>query len=378
MGKPRGKPADNTSALPPTEDGGEGLSSSADAQGPAHEAPDKLDLILREIKDTRAALEQQIGTLATGLNLLKADHKKLSETVQDHDRSLKTMEPQIATHDTQIQQLQTQMTTLQERVEDAEGRNRRNNIRVIGLQERSEGTNAATFMEEWLREHVAGEDLSPYFCVERAHRIPTGRPKPGANPRPLILKILNYRDRDILLQKARDKGTILFENQRVSLYPDYTVAVQKQRFSFQLIKQKLRAAHLKYALLFPARLKIFYDKKTYFFTCPSEAEEWLEIMNIEGSQTGSTETQPQLFMATGKRVARGTQKTPQLRKSKGPSLSQQRRDMDDALQMANSFRHTSNMIASDTEESARCSDSDHSVALFPSATPQTAEDLLDN
>lgn len=56
--------------------------------------------------------------------------------------------------------------------------------------------------------------------------------------------MLNYKDRDTLLQKAREKATIQYENHRVSLYPDYTILIQKQRSSYQAIKKKLRAANL--------------------------------------------------------------------------------------------------------------------------------------
>lgn len=56
------------------------------------------------------------------------------------------------------------------------------------------------------------------------------------------------------------------------LYPDYILMVQWQRSSFQAVKKKLQQAQLKYALLYPARLKIIYNKKTHFFDSPSDAE----------------------------------------------------------------------------------------------------------
>lgn len=184
--------------------------------GPLESLPDKLDLILKEIRESRAALEQQIGTLTTGLTLLRADHGKLAATVKEHDRITKDADPRITKNTTTIQCLKQQITGLLDRVLDAEGRNRRNNIRVIGLPERSEGTKAADFMENWFREQAASEGLSPYFCIERTHRIPTGPPKPGTSPQPLIVKILKYRDRDFLLQKAREKAQIQYENHCIS------------------------------------------------------------------------------------------------------------------------------------------------------------------
>lgn len=270
--------APETSSRPP--------SPGAASSEPTESMPEKLDLILKEIRESRSALELQIVTLTTGLTLLGSDHGKLADTVKEHDRTLKDLDPQLAANTTTLQHLQQQVTGLQGRVEDAEGRNRCNNIRVIGLPERSEGGKAADFIAAWFKEYLAQDGFSPYFCVERAQGIPTGAPKPGVPPRPLIVKILNYRDRDVLLQKAMEKTLIQYENHRISLYPDYTMMVQRQRSS---VKKKLQAAQLKYALLFPARLKVIHDKKTHFFDSPNEAEEWLEVMEIDSSQSSQSD-----------------------------------------------------------------------------------------
>lgn len=42
-----------------------------------------------------------------------------------------------------------------------------------------------------------------FFTIERAHRIPSRSTSPGSNPRPTIIKLINYRDRDLILSKVR-------------------------------------------------------------------------------------------------------------------------------------------------------------------------------
>lgn len=56
---------------------------------------------------------------------------------------------------------------------------RRNNVHIIGLPERSEGNSMRDFLEKWFREVFGGEELSPLFAVERAHRIPLRAPPFG-------------------------------------------------------------------------------------------------------------------------------------------------------------------------------------------------------
>lgn len=188
---------------------------------------DKLDLILKEIRDTRSALETQIRTLSVGLNLLQADHKKLAEKVKSQKMALDDLIPQQTIHSSQLEDMQRKITALQERIDGAEGRSRRNNVRILRIPEKSEGNNATGFVEQWLRTHVTTEGLTDHFSVERAHRLPPRPPAPGRPPRPLIARILDYKDRDTILRMARDKAPILFENRTVSLYPDFTLAVQK-------------------------------------------------------------------------------------------------------------------------------------------------------
>lgn len=277
-----------------------------------------------------------------------------------------------------IHQLQQQMTGLMERVEEAEGRNRRNNVRVIGLPERCEGDRPAEFMEEWFKTHITDEGLSSYFCIERAHRIPTGPPRPGTLPRPLIVRVLNYRDRDLLLKAAREKGTVLYENRKISLYPDYTVIVQKQRLSYQPIKQKLRKLQVNYALLFPARLKIIYDKKTHFFESPADVEEWLDVMGLDASQRTDPEATSQRSDRSLRSARRQAKRRPPLPKTVVPLLSQQRQEQSIARTIAETFHEVTERINIETEDDTQHSDSESSITLFPSITPQTADEIIGN
>lgn len=239
--------------------------------------PDKLDIILQEIRDTRKALEIQIGTLSTGLNLLRADHGKLNEKVQANKLALQDLIPQQTEHSIKRENIQRTLAELQNRIDEAEGRSRRNNIRILCIPEKCEGRNATTFVEQWLRTNISSEGLTSHFSVERAHRLPSRPPEPGRPPRPLIARILDYRDRDTLLRAARERAPIVFENKTISLYPDFTLAVQKSRATFLEVKRKLRLHNLKYALLFPARLKVIHNQKALFFDTPDEVADWLDI-----------------------------------------------------------------------------------------------------
>ena len=66
------------------------------------------------------------------------------------------------------------------------------------------------------------------------------------------------------------------DNAIVNLYPDFTLQVQQQRREFLEVKRALRQQELRYAMLFPAKLRVVADGKVHFFTNPDETWQWLE------------------------------------------------------------------------------------------------------
>ncbi|KAJ1109420.1 hypothetical protein NDU88_006781 [Pleurodeles waltl] len=108
--------------------------------------------------------------------------------------------------------------------------------------------------------------------VDRAHRTPGGRPKPGVPPRMLIMRMLLYEDKE----EARKAGTVEYNGNRNSLYPDYGVGIQQRLRSFMEVKRKLRDKGLAYALLPLVRLRIDVLGKRYFFDNVEDVMQFIE------------------------------------------------------------------------------------------------------
>lgn len=87
---------------------------------------------------------------------------------------------------------------------------------------------------------------------------------------------MNFRDRDKSMWLTREKGNIQVGNGHVSVFPDFSSEVQRERFQFQDVKLGLRVLHLMYAMLFPARLRVEEDDRVQFFETPAAAEAWLD------------------------------------------------------------------------------------------------------
>ncbi|KAJ1087705.1 hypothetical protein NDU88_000870 [Pleurodeles waltl] len=143
------------------------------------------------------------------------------------------------------------------------------------------------FVENWIRDVLQPAGLSQVFLVERAHRELVAPPQPGVPLRAIIARLLNYRD--CVLREARDSDKAVFENGKISIYPDYTNKVKNSRNSFWEVKAKLHAMNIRYMLLYAVRLKLLSGGRSNSFAQPEEVWRWLEMWDKAalGKPTGA-------------------------------------------------------------------------------------------
>lgn len=148
----------------------------------------------------------------------------------------------------------------------------------MGFPEKTEGENLCGFMEQWLKDTFPAAHLSSAFAVEQAHRVPTRPPPLGAPPCPLLARLLSSRDRDAILQAARKLPGIKYNNTSISIFPDFSAALQKTRATFMNVKRRLRDLSIQYSMEYLARLRVIHHDKTLFFNSPKEADEWISTL----------------------------------------------------------------------------------------------------
>lgn len=146
----------------------------------------------------------------------------------------------------------------------------------MGVPEKVEGLNPSEYYESQILNTFGKEKLTPLFAIERAHSVPLQPLPPGTPPRPVLMKLLHFRDRDLILRKACDLQDAMINGCPVSSYPDFSADVQKRRMQFQYVKQRLRALQTPYAMLYPAKLRVAALGSTHFFESRKDASQWLD------------------------------------------------------------------------------------------------------
>lgn len=213
----------------------------------------------------------RIDHLSSECSLIRHDLDKIQGRLTTVEDRVSEVEDSSHTQGTQIAELCDRVHSLQRRADNAEDRQRREKIRVLGLPEGAEGDKPVLFAEALFKQLLSLKYLPPTYVVERAHSVPTGRRPPGAFPRPFLVGFLNYKDKDMILAQSRKIQDLKYENARVMLFPDFPAATQQKRRSFNDVRRWLSEKEMQYSMLYPSRLGVQYKGSVKLFENPVEA-----------------------------------------------------------------------------------------------------------
>lgn len=157
--------------------------------------------ILKEILSLKGDLAKQSTDMLKAINNIKGDIHLHSQRINETEERISQTEDDVTSLQGKVKILEkTVILTLCDRITEQEDRSRCSN-RLVGLPEKSEGSDLCGFLEKWLRDTLGeGFTLSP--IIERANRIGPINPK-STSPRVVIMMFLNYRDREATLRSAR-------------------------------------------------------------------------------------------------------------------------------------------------------------------------------
>ena len=122
-------------------------------------------------------------------------------------------------------------------------------------------------MSDLLPKLLGAEHFPRGIKVDRAHRIGA----PSNHPRITIIRIHHDTVKEKIIRVARNKGPLNYNGQRVSIFPDLTAEVMKDRKEFDAVRLKLKEAGIRHGFLFPARLVFTHAGQTKIFVSLKEA-----------------------------------------------------------------------------------------------------------
>lgn len=107
--------------------------------------------------------------------------------------------------------------------------------------------------------------------IERAQRTLAPRPGVKERPRPMVVRMHNFGDKQIIdaSRKLSMDENLRFENSKVSFYQDLSTAVLRNCSKFDLVKHRLQEIGASYAMLYPAKLRVTIANTTKVLSTPA-------------------------------------------------------------------------------------------------------------
>lgn len=242
---------------------------------------DPIAVLLEEHQKALSAdFKAAITKLETKLDLIQA-------AVTDHGSRITELETNANLHDGRILALEATCAKLSEnnaklteKIADLKSHSQRNNIRIIGIPESIEGPHPSTFFSELLAEVFGPNMLESALECDRAHRTLSTKPGPGQSPRPVIIRLHRFQQKERIIREAWSRrGELKYRGTPIAIYEDYAPEIMEQRHQCRGVMAELYNLGLKPAS-YPARLTIVTKdggKKRLFSV--GEAKDYLASMH---------------------------------------------------------------------------------------------------
>lgn len=276
-----------------------------------------LQEVAKEIQDFKTEMKTEFSTLKEEikkemkeeLDSFKIDiNHRLTETTTE----LATQATRLAEAEQRIAELENwnleakeailqsikQQKTLQDMVTDQEGRNRRNNIRIFGVQEGAEGSSVMQFIEQLLKNELpslANTELQ----IQRVHRALLPKPDADKPPRSIVVNFLQFIVKETVLKEAWKKK-VTYQSRTLSFDHDYATEVIRKRKEYNGIKKILKERGIRFQTPL-TRIRIHWEAGTRTYDSALEAAEELRRRGIPielpGRSTGTTGAEERLQRA---------------------------------------------------------------------------------
>lgn len=220
--------------------------------------------ILAVIAKCKTALTSKIDFVATDVSFICQDLDKFRMRITEVEDQISGVEDQVRLDSRDLKVLQLQVCALQNWAIDTEDCLRRNNIQIIGLPERAEGSCPTAFTEKLLIDLFGLTDLPPTFVIEWAHRVP---PAPLDREHHQVL----FCSGSLIIGTGTTSwlqlGLSLTLCMRIKnfFFPDYSQEVQLRHKSFTEARRRLKDKGLKCSLLYPSKMRVIDGDNTLFF-----------------------------------------------------------------------------------------------------------------
>uniref|UniRef100_A0A803KD14 L1 transposable element RRM domain-containing protein n=2 Tax=Xenopus tropicalis TaxID=8364 RepID=A0A803KD14_XENTR len=252
------------------------LLSTSESQAPVEES-----VLLDKFK---TMLQQELASTAATItaDITKQLHE-LGQRTDAIEHKVDDITTVLDAHENDILDLQMQLREVWDKIEDADNRSRRNNLRIRGIPETVTDLPAA--VESIFTSLLPNLPPERLEC-DRIHRAL--RPmREGDPPRDIILRLHYHQTQVATLQAARQKDRLEYQGTLFQIYTDLAPITLQKRKALAPITKILQQHRIRYRWLFPVKLAFLYNSHPQQI---STVQAGLELLSKLGLHTPSNES----------------------------------------------------------------------------------------
>uniref|UniRef100_A0A8C4RI41 L1 transposable element RRM domain-containing protein n=1 Tax=Erpetoichthys calabaricus TaxID=27687 RepID=A0A8C4RI41_ERPCA len=226
-----------------------------------------LEKLVEHIEETKSKLKMLADQINDVTDQLEDVKQGLADRVETAEQLASNADEKATAAYSECKKLGDRLAVLEEGC-------RRNNIRIEGIPEKRESSSSSPvkFAVELLSK-IIGDDFKLDIEIATAYR--TNRPS-TFKPRSFIVRFERLRCKLDVMALLRHKQEIIFENNLIHIFPDFSPSTAAKRTAYIDIKKLLRKADIKYSLLYPIKLKVEVQDQYYIFLSKEETEKELK------------------------------------------------------------------------------------------------------
>lgn len=209
-------------------------------------------------KSLSDAFNVSIAALESKLDVVHAAVTDHGQRITSLESNANAVSDRIAALEATCKELADANAKLRAKASDLESRNRRWNVRLVGLSETvGAGSRPTEFFSDFLVKLLGDQVLPKPPELDLAHRSLAAKPSATDKPRHVIIRFHNLQTKERVIQEARKRRADLkFEGNRIAIYEDYPADVMEQRGLYREVMAELYKLGLKPALHYPSKLMI--------------------------------------------------------------------------------------------------------------------------
>ena len=160
-------------------------------------------ILIQDVKEELKSVRNDINDLRASIQFTKCKFEEAEKKMDAIDRK-------VSMHSENLNAVNNHKDSTESELEYLENQSRRSNIRITGIAEDKDVESSWDDTEKIVKAVIKDElELSEDFEIERCHRVSrrkTWQSQPGKpdGPRPVIAKMAKWKDKELILKKARE------------------------------------------------------------------------------------------------------------------------------------------------------------------------------